>query len=162
MLPQLEPLSRALTFAQERFVYGLQQVPADRLDWNVGGSANSPLKIAGKAAGMLGFIAAAVQARSMPERPSGGFPAPPETAEAAIQAVNGSYQALQSAIASLTEEDLPKKLRAPWGQELALSDWIAFTNQVAGYWQGQLNLTQLAYGDEKPNIPPQFGGDAGH
>lgn len=155
MLPQLEPLSNALRFGEARLCYGLEQVPDDRLAWSVGGSANTPLQIAGKAANMVGFIAAALEMRAMPER-SGAFPPASETREAALERLSTSFEKLQSALAGLGEADLAKTLRAPWGQELKLSEWIAFVNQVVGYWQGQLNLTQLAYGDENPNIPPQF------
>lgn len=158
MLAQIEPISRALEFARQRFTYGINRVPEDRLNWSPGGSASTPLKIAGKVAGMVGFIAGAVQRRSMPERPAGGFPAPPETADAAAAAVGSAFQALQGALSGLTEEDLVKTLRAPWGQELPISDWLVFVNQVVGYFQGQLNLVQLAYGDEDPNIPPLVGG----
>lgn len=157
MIAQLEPISRSLGFAQTRFTYGLQKTAeADKLSFSVGGSAKTPLQIAGAYAGMIGFIAGAVATGQM-ERPS-GFPEPPTSGEAAIAGVNAAFEKLQGVIAGLTEADLAKTLRAPWGQELPISDWLVFINQVAGYWQGQLNITQMAYGDEDPNIPPQFGG----
>jgi hypothetical protein len=159
MLAQLEPMSRALEFARNRFTYGITRVPEDRLNWSVGGSANTPLTIAAKAARMAGFLGAAIAARSMPERPGpGAQPAPPATAEEAVAAVNVAFTTLQDALAGLTEADLTVTLRAPWGQELTIPEWAAFSNQVIGYWQGQLNLTQLAYGDEEANIPPDVQG----
>jgi hypothetical protein len=154
MLAQLEPLSRALEFARHRFTYGVSRVPEDRLNWSVGGSANTPLTVAAKAAGMIGFLGGALAARSMPERR--GPAAPPASADEAIAAVNASFNTLQDALAGLTEADLALTLPAPWGGDMALPDWIAFGNQVIGYWQGQLNLIQLAYGDEEANLPPDI------
>jgi hypothetical protein len=34
---------------------------------------------------------------------------------------------------------------------------LSYLGGVTGYWQGQLNYIQTAYGDMDPNMPPGWG-----
>ena len=154
MIAQLKGIDSALGFAHRRFTHGFAQVPEERLNWSPGGSAHTPLAIAGRVVRFIGFIGAALGARAMPTPPAGGFAAGPDTRAAALEAIDGAFERLHAALGSLTEADLALTLRAPWGQDMTLAEWAAFVNQVIGYLQGQMNLVQLAYGDEEPHIPP--------
>ena len=156
MLTNLEPINEALSFARARFTYGLQCVPEDRRNWSPGGSAPTAMAIGGKVAGFLTFLGTALQQGAMPARPEGGLPPTPDNLDDLIAAVNAGFDALQAGVSSLDEKDPNVTMRAPWGQELSLVAWVGFACQVVGYFQGQLNLLQLAYGDETPNIPPPY------
>lgn len=150
----------AVELAEARFVYGLQKTLDDQLAVPVGEKGSSPLKIAGRLAGFTSFIAFAIANKSFPPR-DGAVPEPPATREAAIAAVEQGYAALKEAVAGLQEADFEAEIPAPWGSKFGVLQWLNMTNGVLGYWQGQLNLAQLAYGDEDPNIPPSWTAPAG-
>src|SRR5437764_873458 len=153
--PLLNDMVATLEMARERFVYGLDKVPDDHLEWTPGGASRNALALAGRQAGFLGFIAHAIRSGAMPER-SGGFPPPPENRETARAAVEGGFNALIEAVRGLSDEDLKKELTAPWGAKHPIAQWLWFISSVVGYGQGQLNFLQLCYGDEDPNIPPSW------
>src|SRR4051794_39441298 len=113
--PLLKDLVTNLEMARDRFVYGLDKVPDDRLQWTAGGASRNALALAGRQAGFLGFVAQAIRGGAMPERPAGGFPPPPDNREVAKAAVQGAFGALIEAVRGLSDEDLKKELAAPWG-----------------------------------------------
>jgi len=152
---QVDDFLSGLELGRERFLYGLEQVPDDRLEWTPGGSAKSPLAIAGKLAGFLGFLTHGLGTGAFPDR-SGGMPPAPDTREAARQALEERFTGLRDVVANFTEEDLRKTLAAPWGKVMTKSQWLGSVASIVGYFQGQLNYAQLVYGDENPNIPPSW------
>ena len=143
-----------MEMARQRFQYGLSKVPDDRLNFSIGGKAATPLQIAGKVGIFLTSLASRVGTGEAPDRSQ--FPPMPETREAAVAAVDRGYAAFQDMLASIGETELQRQQPAPWGSPLTGEEWLTFAAAVAGYFQGQLNLVQVAYGDEDPNIPPEW------
>jgi len=45
IVPELQPLENWITMSRSRFVYGLDRVPDDRLNWSPGGEARTPLAL---------------------------------------------------------------------------------------------------------------------
>jgi hypothetical protein len=148
-----------MEMARQRFQYGLSKVPDDRLNFSIGGKATTPLQIAGKVGMFMGFIAHGVRTGEAADRSR--MPPMPETREAAIQAVDRGYAAFQDMLASIGETELRRERPAPWGTPMTGEQWLSFAAVVTGYFQGQLNLVQLAYGDDDPNIPPEWKQPAG-
>ena len=146
---------RGLEMARTRFLYGLDKTPDDKLEWSPGGSAKNALQLAGKLAGFLTFFDHILQHQTWPERPATPPPAPSDR-DAAKNAVHAAFSKVQATIAGLTEEGLAKQAAAPWGAQLTLAEWVTAVGGVVAYHQGQLNYLQLAYGDEDPNIPPEW------
>jgi hypothetical protein len=155
-LPQLQHLSKLITMSRNRFLYGLEQTPDDRLGWCPGGGAQTPLGIAGKAAGLAHVLTHLIEHQAFPERPATP-PPPPADRAAARAAVEASFTRLQDRIASLSETDLHTPIPSPWGAMIPLAEMLWWTASAIGYMQGQLNYAQTAYGDMNPNIPPEWG-----
>jgi hypothetical protein len=155
-ITQLQPLLGTLRMTQSRFLYGLERTPDDRLGWSPGETASTPLQIAGKLAAFVGFFTHMLRERSMPERPATP-PPPPGSREEAKAAVEAAYGRLRTAIEALSAADLDHPLPTPWGATVPLVEMLWWLNGVIGYWQGQLNYLQTAYGDTDPNMPPDWG-----
>jgi hypothetical protein len=153
-LPEIQPLLNGLRMARSRFLFGIERVPDDRLTFNPGGAAKSPLELAGKLAGFLSFITLMTQGQ-MPDR-SGGAPPPPATREEAMAALEGAFEGLRSMLEGLTAADLDRMIQMPWGTQMSQRQWLYGIPAVIGYFQGQLNYVQLIYGDEDPNMPPDW------
>ena len=66
---QLQPLLKGIGMARLRFLYGLDRTPDDRLNWSPGGEAKTPLAVAGRLTGFLGFFSHLLETGAMPERP---------------------------------------------------------------------------------------------
>src|SRR5438093_11688466 len=97
----LQPLLKTIGMTQSRFLFGLERTPDDRLSWSPGEMAGTPLQIAGKLAGFLGFFTHMLQEHTMPERPSAP-PPPPGSREEAKAAVEAAYGRLRTAIEALS------------------------------------------------------------
>jgi hypothetical protein len=152
---QLEPIVKYVAMAKERFVYGLDKVPDDRLNWSPGGAAKSPLGLADKVSGFLFFISQMIGTGAMPDR-NAPQPAASATREEAKARVEQAFDKLHSVLSGLTESDLSRTFPAPWGEQVSVLEMAAHLPSVGGYFQGQLNYAQLAYGDEDPNMPPSW------
>src|SRR5205823_2227295 len=155
-LSQLEPLVQLIEMGRSRFLYGLDKTPDDCLSWSPGGKAHTPLELAGRLIRFLGFGTHFLRHRTMPDR-SAEPPPPPKTRDEAKAALEEAFSQLQSAIEELREEDLQAPVPMPWGGTIPLVVTLWRTPGTIGYFQGQLNYTQLAYGDEDANIPPNWG-----
>jgi hypothetical protein len=158
-IPQVQPLLRLIEMSRSRFLYGLEQTPDDRLAWSPGEAAAPPLKLADKLAGMILTIAHLIEHHAFPERPA--TPPPPSDREAARAAITTAFERLQSVISQIKEADLQTQAPAPWGAMVPLTEWLWWVSSALGYMQGQLNYLQTAYGDMDPNIPPDWGREAG-
>jgi len=155
-IPEVASALKSLAMARNRFLYGIEKVPDDRLEWSPGGSAKSALGLAGKLAGFLGFIAYMTEHSAMPDR-TGPQPLPPATREEARAALEGAFDGLTGVLSALTPADLERTVPTPWGANVPIPDWMHVGNSVIAYHQGQLNYLQLCYGDEDPNMPPDWG-----
>src|SRR3954447_5690230 len=160
---QVQSVLKSLAMGRNRFLYGLDQVPDDRLNWSPGGEAPSPLQLAGKTAVFLRGIAHVLQRGRWPERLSFSS-AQPSDREAAKAALEEAFASLRQVIVSLSEADLAAPITLEWGRapdgvvlDLQLREMVAATPSVIGYHQGQLNLLQLVWGDSSANIPPNWG-----
>lgn len=145
----------AMGMARARFLHGLDSMPDDKLEWTPGGSATNALQLAGKVAGFGGFISSMLGGGA-PD-PNASRPAPPSNRAEARAAAEGGFAALDAMLAGLTEADLDRVVKAPWNAEYSVAKWVAMLPSVTGYFQGQLNYLQLAYGDEDPHIPAEWG-----
>ena len=61
---QVQGVLKSLAMGRNRFLYGLDHVPDDRLNWSPGGEAPSPLQLAGKTALFPGGGNSATRKRS--------------------------------------------------------------------------------------------------
>jgi hypothetical protein len=152
----LQPLVKSTKMAESRFLYGLDRTPDDRLGWSPGGEAKTPLDVAGRLAGFLGFFNHLLQNHTMPERPAGPLPSPGSREEAKA-AIEGAFERLRAILENMTETDLSRPLPTPWGTSIPALEMLGWINGVTGYWQGQLNYIQTIYGDVDPNTPPGWG-----
>jgi hypothetical protein len=154
-IPQVQEVLKIISMGRSRFLYGLERVPDDRLNWSPGGAAGTPLQLAGKTAVFLSFVSHVLESRTSPdfEAPR---PEPPNTREEANAVVNAAFTQLRKVVSEFTEADLRQTAPAPWGDTPigALLFWIS---GLILYHQGQLNYLQLAYGDADPNVPPNWG-----
>lgn len=155
-IPQGEQLLKVIDMSRTRFLYGLDRTPDDRLDWSPGGSATTPLQIAGKTVRLLSVLAELIQNRTMPERPASP-PPPPQSREEAKAALDAAFERMRTVIAELSETDLEQTVPTPWGVMTPTAQALWFINGAIGYCQGQLNYVQTAYGDTDPNMPPGWG-----
>lgn len=154
-IPQVESLLQGLEMSRSRFVYGLDQTPDDRLNWTPGGAAKTPLQLADRVTGFLTFITQLIETGEMPDR-SGAQPAPSESRDEAKERVNSAFEKAKTLVGGLTDADLEKLVPVPWGERISALRVLGFFASATGYFQGQLNYCQLAYGDENPNIPPDW------
>lgn len=144
-----------LEMSRQRFQHGLDCVPEERLSWTPGGSAHSPLALAGRLAGFVDFrgrVLASEPGETVPR----SAPSEPASREEAGDQIEAAFRRLAGAVEGLSAEDLERKLPAPWGAEIPLGVMLLTTLNVVGYFQGQLNYCQLSYGDTDPNIPPDW------
>ena len=153
---QLQPLLKGMGMAERRFLYGLDRTPDDRLNWSPGGEAKTPLAVAGRLTGFLGFFSHLLETGAMPERPA-SLPPPPENREAAKSAVEAAFRRLETLLTGMREGDLARPLPTPWGTMIPALEMLWWINGITGYWQGQLNYIQTIYGDVDPNMPPGWG-----
>lgn len=144
----------ALKMAEERFIYGLRQVPEERLTWTPGGVAGSPLQVAGRFAGFLRRRAVILRTRSIPPRPEPG-PGPASLAEAETD-VRAALAEMRELISGLTAADLETGVPQPWGATSRVEEFVSMVGFMCGYFQGQINHLQLAWGDRDPNMPPEW------
>lgn len=152
-IPQAPLVLKSLALFRHRFLYGLDQTPDERLNWSPGGTDKTPLHVAGDLAGFLFFLARTL-AREEKPLPEGGFPPAPETREAAREAIDNGCAALRRAVEGLDPADLSAK-PTHMGED-TLEEVLWLINGTILYHQGQLNYIQLCYGDENPNIPPDW------
>jgi len=71
--------------------------------------------------------------------------------------VAAAFHRLATLIDGMREGDLARPLPTPWGTQIPALEMLWFVNSITGYWQGQLNYIQTAYGDTDPNTPPGWG-----
>jgi hypothetical protein len=154
-LPLVKPLMKHVEMARSRFLYGLDRTRDDRLKWNPGEAALTPLELAGKTARFVGFMTHYFEHRAMPERPASPPPAP-QSREEAKAALDASFRRMLEVLDGLTEADLQQTVTTPWRQTVALGEVLWTIPGIIAYHQGQLNYLQLAYGDTDPNIPPEW------
>ena len=153
---RLESFHKTLAMGRNRFLYGLDVTPDDRLAWSPGGNAYTPLQLAGRLAGFLGFITHLVQEGAMPEN-RGELPPPPGSREEAKERLGAAFDRLAGVAENLSAEELARPVPTPWGEPIAAGGMLKGANQVVSYFQGQLNYLQLIYGDTNANIPPDWG-----
>jgi hypothetical protein len=153
--------TRVLEMSRQRFLHGLDRVPDDRLTWSPGESSHTPLQLAGRLASFLDHRTRMLT--SAPGAPvARSTPAVPSSREEARSRVGEAFSGLTSAVEALSEGDLDRPVTAPWGAEVSAGVMLLTVLNVVGYFQGQLNYCQLAYGDTDPNIPPAWrSGSAG-
>lgn len=154
---ELETTIAVLEMGHSRFAHGVTCVPDERLNWTPAEGAKTPLAIAATLAAYYFMLEFMVRMRRFPlpeERPP-----LTEGREEALQLLESRFRKLVQTLDGLTEADLEQELPAPWGGSVAMRRYVGFFPVVIGYWQGQLNYVQIAYGDNEPNIPVNWGLD---
>src|SRR4051812_6956497 len=100
-------LARVLDMNRERFLYGLDRVPEDRLAWSPGGSSRSPLELAGRLAAFLEHRSRILE--SEPGVPVARSLAPaPESREEARRRVAEGFSRLTATVEALPGADLER------------------------------------------------------
>lgn len=151
---EIEAALQALYLSRTRLIYGLTVVPEERHNWTPCGSAPTPVQLTGKVVRFLEFVAAYLREGAMPQ--GGGDVEGPSDMEEGRQQVEAALDRLKATLEALDEADLDRALPAPWGEPMTIRVWLFLIIQSLGYFQGQLNTIQLAYGDEEPNVPPEW------
>jgi len=154
---RVQQLLTTITMGEVRFLYGLDQMPDDRLTWSPGGAAKTPLQLAGKLAEFLAFVSHIVGHRELPTEED--LTQEPTTREEAKLMVANAFVRLYAVVNALTEADLARKVSTPWGQIIPQGALLWWVNGIVLYHQGQLNYCQLCYGDTDPNLPPEWGAE---
>lgn len=154
-VPEIEPLLRSLRMGRERYLYGFNKVPDERLEWSPGGDGHTGLQLCGRLSMFLYFIGTMLRDGSFPDRST--LPPPPTSREEAVERLNARFEEVLATLEGMTEEDLARTAPTPWREMITVRRWIDNLVGVIGYHQGQLNYFQLCYGDKDPNIPPNFG-----
>lgn len=154
-LPQVQPVIKAATMARDRFVFGLDKVPDEKLSWSPGGEAKSPLQLAGSVEGFMGFLTHLLNTGTMPEN-RGQRPPAPETRDDAKERVTQAINGIIALVEGASEADLQKPVQVPWGGTVPAVEMMFGATNVLAYFQGQLNYLQTVYGDMDPNIPPSW------
>jgi hypothetical protein len=157
-LTQLQPLLKGMEMGERRFLFGLEKTSDDRLKWSPGGEGKTPLDVAGRLSGFLGFFTHMLQNGGMPERPAGPAPSPGSRQEA-TSGIEAAFRQLRTQIEGMSESDLAQSLPTPWGSTITAGEMLGWVPGVTSYWQGQLNYIQTCYGDMDPNMPPGWGHD---
>lgn len=154
-IPQFQPLLKVISISRSRFLYGIEQVPEDRLTWSPGGSARSPIGLADRMAAVLGAVSHLYEHRVFPPQDTTS-PPPSATLEEARERVGQAFDRISAQVDALQESELDAIVPAPWGESpLGVMVWMLPV--VIGYFQGQLNYAQMIYGDDNVNVPPNWG-----
>ncbi len=153
--PEVDATLKSLAMARSRFNYGLECVPDDRLDWSPGGLARTPLQLADRLTTVLRFVCHLLTERAFPTTRVVVEPA--TSREVAKQQVDAVAAEVVAIIQRLTEDDMDATMPAPWSDAVPVRLFVFNLPYLYGYFQGQLNMLQLAYGDDKANIPPGYG-----
>jgi hypothetical protein len=153
-----EQLAKFVGMSRRRFLHGLEAVPEDRLNWSLFDGGRSVLQFADYVAGFLSLATLLIEEGAMPkERPA---PPPPSTSrEEAVARLTGAYDRLQATVRAIDENKLSATMIPPWRTEMTVAEMLWFLSSALGYFQGQLNLYQMGYGDTNPNIPPGWGSE---
>jgi hypothetical protein len=159
-LSRTRHLLATIAMGESRFLYGLDRTPDDRLAWSPGGAAKSPVELAAKLSDFLDFSSHLIKYRAVPDESRLEKHGPPTDREGAKAVVKEGFDKVRSVIQDLTESDLGLPVTTPWGQVIPQGALLWWINSIVLYYQGQLNYCQLAYGDEDPNIPPDWGQEA--
>lgn len=157
-VPEVEMTIRTLRMGRTRFLLGLEKVPEERLDWTPAPNVRSPLGVAQTMASYLFFLDYAVRNLDFPAQEV--RPKPPSDRHELARNIDGGFDRLIATLQGLDASDLDRELPAPWGGTMTLRLFVGFFAVVVGYWQGQMNYVQLAYGDTASNIPENWGADA--
>ena len=153
-----EQLVKFVGMSRRRFLYGLEAVPDDRLTWTPSEGGRTILEFADYVARFLGIATILVAEGAMPQvRPP--MAPPSANREEAVERLTQAYGALQSAVRELDENKLSNTIIPPWQTEMKVAEMLWFVSSALGYFQGQLNLNQLCYGDTEPHIPPGWGAE---
>src|SRR5687768_1103374 len=112
-------LMTLLEMGRQRFLHGLDCVPDDRLNYSPGGSAHSPLELAGRLAAFIEHRARVLGSAPGEQVPRSA-PAVTETREAAHTEINAAFGSLCRSVEGLSDADLERSLTMPWGAEMPL------------------------------------------
>lgn len=154
-LPQLEGILKALATTEERFQYGLQCVPDDRLNWSPGGAARTPLQLADRLTTFLGFFVTMIRDKRRPDPTAQAGAAGSATREEAAAALGRAFSEVRDLVAGLSQDDLAQITQSPFGPR-PVGEVVMALPGIIAYSQGQLNYCQMAYGDTDANIPPSW------
>lgn len=140
-----------LTHSVETLLKDASYIPADKLTWSAMGCAKSAATILAECGRSNMDIAGAIRG----EAPN---PSYREREQAVIQSgsmdelkrfVEESRDKMIAAIDSLSEADLGKQIKMPWGATMPTPMAVLIPASHMDYHDGQINYIQCLLGDEK-------------
>lgn len=137
-------------WAAQDFVFNLEAIPADRLDWKPNPEAKSALQIAGEVAGVAGSTVPVLQGGDWSAAP---LPQP-GSLEEARRLVLDSAEAYAAALESASPEVLHRTLELPFGKFWA-ERFVLFPVIEIIHHRGQLCYLQALLGDTEVRFHPE-------
>lgn len=135
----------------ERLIKDAGYIPEEKLAWCPIGCAKTAAQILAEVAGTNARIAAPIRG----EEPGAAAEEFAKRIEAAStldelgQLVTESAGMVCRAIDALSEADLDKQVRMPWGAMFPLGEAVFLPASHMNYHDGQINYIQLLLGDDK-------------
>src|SRR5687768_13065221 len=108
-------LLRFISMSRRRFTYGLDRTPDDRLNWRPTPDAPSPLETAVRVSVFFTNVSQYISTGAFPERRE---PPMVTSRDEAKALVDRACAALSDAVAALTDEDMDRPMRTPWGGQV--------------------------------------------
>jgi len=137
-------------WAARDFVFNLEAIPADRLDWKPSPEAKSALQMAGEVAGGAAGIIPVLQGGDWAPSPN---PAP-ASLEEARQMVLEQADAYAAALEAADPGPLRRTLELPFGKFLA-ERFVLFPVIELFHHRGQLCYLQSLLGDAEVRFDPE-------
>ena len=137
-------------WAARDFVFNLEAIPADRLDWKPSPEAKSALEIAGEVAGGAGSVVPVLQGGDWTPSPN---PQPATLAEAR-DLVLEKTEAYAAALEAADPSSLRRVFELPFGTFL-VERFVLFPVIELIHHRGQLCYLQSLLGDAEVRFEPQ-------
>jgi DinB superfamily len=139
-------------WAARDFVFNLEAIPADRLDWKPSPEAKSALQLAGEVAGVAGNTLPVLQGGDWTPSP---LPQP-ATLQEARQLVLERADAYAAALEAADPASLRRHLELPFGKFWA-ERFVLFPLLDLVHHRGQLCYLQSLLGDAEVRFDPEAG-----
>lgn len=140
-------------WAARDFVFNLEAIPADRLDWKPSPEAKSALQIAGEVASVAEGIVPVLQGGDWTMMGPGEFPQPANVEEARRMVID-SAEAYAAALEAADPASLQRVLELPFGKFLA-ERFVLFPVIELIHHRAQLCYLQSLLGDAEVRFDPE-------
>ena len=151
----------AIAFTREIgavFAAGIEAMPADKQTWRPLNEGRDALDQLQEVVALNFGVAEALRSKNFPvssDEAKAKLKAELDTIPKALVALQQSVDAVASAIATLTDDDLDKTITLPFrGGVVRTLSWMALlpSRHMSYHW-GQINYIQTLYGDKDMHMP---------